>query len=100
MKRVSVKGRGLDSIIPITPGAAEKPETTTAAGKKVKMLFSVPAELARKLDIVWFELRDKYRGKKNIEKSEIVSLALNTILKDYSEKKEEGIIYRYLDTKI
>jgi hypothetical protein len=94
MKRVSVKANGLSAVIPAAISIAQP-----NAGKR-KVLFSIPDGLATELDVVWFELRNKYRGKRNVDKSEMVSLALKQLLDDYKAKKDGSLISKSLDIGI
>jgi len=94
MKRVSLIGKGKGEAAP-TPGGgvntffAHKP---AAPARKKKLLFTLPAETAEKLTDVYLELQMK---RHMMDKSEIVTLALNTLFEDFKHKKEGSILYKH-----
>ncbi|MCX5784230.1 MAG: hypothetical protein NTX59_00920 [Elusimicrobia bacterium] len=94
MKRVSIIGKGKGEPAPAPGGgvntffAHKAPAQTT----KKKLLFSLPVEVAEKLTDVYYELK---KARKNIDKSEIVALALTTLLEDFKNKKEHSVLYKH-----
>ena len=96
MKRVSIIGKGKGEPAPAAGGGvntffAHKAPAQVQTKKK-KLLFSLPVEITEKLTDVYYELK---KARKNIDKSDIVALALTTLLEDYKSKKEHSILYKY-----
>ena len=99
MKRVSLIGKGKAEAAPAPGGGvntffahnAHKPAAPAPARKK-KLLFTLPAETAEKLTDIYLELQMKRRM---LDKSEIVTLALNTLFEDFKNKKENSILYKH-----
>ena len=96
MKRVSLIGKGKAEAAPAPGGGvntffAHKPAAAAPARKK-KLLFTLPAETAEKLTDIYLELQMKRRM---LDKSEIVTLALNTLFEDFKNKKENSILYKH-----
>jgi hypothetical protein len=99
MKRVSLIGKGKAEAAPAPGGGVNtffahnthKPAAAAPARKK-KLLFTLPAETAEKLTDIYLELQMKRRM---LDKSEIVTLALNTLFEDFKNKKENSILYKH-----
>ncbi|HCE97086.1 MAG TPA: hypothetical protein DER10_01165 [Elusimicrobia bacterium] len=99
MKRVSLIGKGKAEAAPAPGGGvntffahnAHKPAAPAPARKK-KLLFTLPAETAEKLTDIYLELQMKRRM---LDKSEIVTLALNTLFEDFKNKKENSVLYKH-----
>lgn len=99
MKRVSLIGKGKGEAAPAPGGgvntffahSAHKPAAAAPARKK-KLLFTLPAETAEKLTDIYLELQMKRRM---LDKSEIVTLALNTLFEDFKNKKEASVLYKH-----
>lgn len=94
MKRVSLIGKGKGEAAPAPGGGvntffAHKP---AAPARKKKLLFTLPAETAEKLTDIYLELQMKRRM---MDKSEIVTLALNTLFEDFKNKKENSVLYKH-----
>ena len=94
MKRVSLIGKGKAEAAPapgggVNPFFAHKP---AAPARKKKLLFTLPAETAEKLTDIYLELQMKRRM---LDKSEIVTLALNTLFEDFKNKKENSVLYKH-----
>lgn len=92
MKRVSIIGKGKGES---APGGGVKTFFThkpALVARKRKLLFALPAETAEKLTDVYLELQMKRR---TIDKSEIVTLALNTLFEDFKNKKESSVLHKY-----
>ena len=94
MKRVSLMGKGKAEAAPAPGGGvntffAHKP---APVARKKKLLFTLPAETAEKLTDIYLELQMKRRM---LDKSEIVTLALNTLFEDFKNKKESSILYKH-----
>lgn len=94
MKRVSLIGKGKAEAATAPGGGvntffAHKP---AAAARKKKLLFTLPAETAEKLTDIYLELQMKRRM---LDKSEIVTLALNTLFEDFKNKKENSVLYKH-----
>ena len=94
MKRVSIIGKGKGEPAPAAGGGvntffAHKP---AAPARKKKLLFTLPAETAEKLTDIYLELQMKRRM---LDKSEIVTLALNTLFEDFKNKKENSVLYKH-----
>ena len=94
MKRVSIIGKGKGEPAPAQGGGVntffshKAPVQTT----KKKLLFSLPVDVAEKLSDVYYELK---KARKTIDKSDIVALALTTLLEDFKSKKEHSILYKH-----
>ena len=97
MKRVSIIGKGKAEPAPAPGGGVNTffshkvPKAPVQATKK-KLLFSLPVDVAEKLSDVYYELK---KARKTIDKSDIVALALTTLLEDYKSKKEHSILYKH-----
>lgn len=97
MKRVSIIGKGKGEPAPAPGGGVntffshKAPKAPAQAAKK-KLLFSLPVDVAEKLTDVYYELK---KARKTIDKSEIVALALTTLLEDFKSKKEHSVLYKH-----
>ena len=96
MKRVSIIGKGKGEPAPAAGGGvntffAHKAPAPVQTKQK-QLHFSLPVEITEKLTDVYYELK---KARKNIDKSDIVALALTTLLEDYKSKKEHSILYKY-----
>lgn len=96
MKRVSIIGKGKAAPVTAPGGGVNTFFTSKAApapvARKKKLLFALPAETAERLTDVYLELKMK---RHEIDKSEIVALALNNLLDDFKSKKENSILYKH-----
>jgi len=97
MKRVSLIGKGKAEAAPAPGGGvntffAHNAHKPAAAARKKKLLFTLPAETAEKLTDIYLELQMKRRM---LDKSEIVTLALNTLFEDFKNKKEASVLYKH-----
>lgn len=96
MKRVSLIGKGKSEPTPSVGGGvntffSHKAPAPAQANKK-KLLFSLPVAVVEKLTDVYYELK---KARKAIDKSDIVALALTTLLDDYKSKKEHSVLYKH-----
>jgi hypothetical protein len=94
MKRVSLIGKGKAEPAPTVGGGVNtffSHKAPVTASKK-KLLFSLPVDVAEKLADVYYELK---KARKTIDKSDIVALALTTLLEDYKSKKEHSVLYKH-----
>ncbi|HCE97214.1 MAG TPA: hypothetical protein DER10_01810 [Elusimicrobia bacterium] len=96
MKRVSLIGKGKSEPAPAVGGGVNTffshKAPVQAQAKKKKLLFSLPVDVAEKLSDVYYELK---KARKTIDKSDIVTLALTTLLEDFKSKKEHSILYKH-----
>jgi len=97
MKRVSLIGKGKGEAAPAPGGGvntffAHNAHKPAAPARKKKLLFTLPAETAEKLTDIYLELQMKRRM---LDKSEIVTLALNTLFEDFKNKKENSVLYKH-----
>lgn len=103
-KRVRVKGKGAaifwGEANPTSSQANKTSKTLEQhagkSGNTSKATFYLPESLIDNLEDAWLALRKKYKGKK-ISKSEIVQIALEELLKDWVEKKDESSLVSQLD---
>ena len=96
MKRVSLIGKGKSEPAPAVGGGVNTffshKAPVQVQAKKKKLLFSLPVDVAEKLSDVYYELK---KARKTIDKSDIVALALTTLLEDYKSKKEHSVLYKH-----
>ena len=96
MKRVSIIGKGKGEPAPAPGGGVNTffahKSPVQVQTKKKKLLFSLPVEVTERLTDVYYELK---KARKNIDKSDIVALALTTLLEDFKTKKEHSVLYKY-----
>ena len=91
-RRASMKGKGMEIFLPAE--GEEATEREVFKKEKTKMVtFHIPVELEKKLDTVWLELRQHKRG---VRKSGIVAYALEKVLDEYMEKKEDSELFKTL----
>jgi len=94
MKRVSLIGKGKAEPAPTVGGGVNTffSHKAPVTARKKKLLFSLPVDVAEKLADVYYELK---KARKTIDKSDIVALALTTLLEDYKSKKEHSVLYKH-----
>lgn len=91
-KRVSIKGKGADIFFnnDHNTGIPESQNTLKPA-KQIKVTYFINDKTAEKLEEFWFKLRRKFNEKK-ISKSKIVEVAVNKIVTDWEENKDQSQI--------
>lgn len=94
-KRPSLKGKGV-SVFLGDERESPEPERMGANINKEKGTFYLPPSLLNALDNAWFILRKHNR---RIRKSEIVELALTTMLNQLSENGEINEPFKSLTNK-
>lgn len=110
-ERPRIKGRGAEIFLGSGRPASQqtskpaKQRTSKPAqqhfGKPVnatKATFYLPVNLVDELDATWLSLRSKYRDKK-VSKSEIAQIALEEILKDWKEHRQDSTLVNRLPGK-
>jgi hypothetical protein len=86
-KRPSIKGKGADFFL-------EQEEQPTL--KQDKATFYFPKSLIEKLDDIWLELR---RTHKKLKKSDIARIAIEDLLNNYEEKRQDSTLAQHINVK-
>jgi len=91
MRRPTAKGKGADIFLGDEEAATAETAQETLAKEKASFYFTV--EFLEKLDQIWMQLRMKNR---KLTKSELVQVALEEMLYDYQQRREDSRLYQRL----
>ncbi len=85
-KRPSVKGKGADIFL---SGDSKAPSSHKLKGEqeRKKATFYIPQDIVDALDDAWLDMR---RIKRDVTKSELVTVALERALSDYADKGKQS----------
>jgi len=102
-KRARVKGKGAAIFLGEDEPASQQANKTLKhyTGKPVntsKATFYLPVDLIDDLEDTWLSLRGKYKEKR-VAKSEIAQIALEELIKNWKEKRDNSLLVKRLTGK-